>query len=437
MATVAGERAITHARPALLVLGLGALGLGLGYVGGNALGDGASAPRTVLSVVGLTVGTLAGGAIGGSTLAVYVLRRLVLSLPVLLGVTIITFGLAWVATEGDLSKSYVTERQSVEQREELRHLMGFDRPWYEQYFSYMERLSRLDLGISHSQNDRPVTEVFKQFFPATLELSLVAMFFAVLLGIQLGVVSAVRKDKPVDQVTRVIALSGVSVPIFWLGLMLKIVFASSVVAVALSASIGNDFGLPWFPIGSRVSNEVIAATDDAGLALHAALIPNDPRATHTGFLVIDTILARDWIALKDVLWHLVLPGITLGYTSMAIITRMMRSSMLEVLSQDYIRTARAKGLSERDVVHRHARRNAMIPTTTVIGLSFAGLLGGAVLTETIFQWPGLGGWSTRAIVNVDVNSVLSFTLIVAVITVLANLIVDVLYAYFDPRVRLG
>lgn len=424
-------------RLTLLVLGLGAVGLGLAYLLGLTLGEDAGRARAILAALGLVFGALAGGAVGGSTLATYVLRRLVLSLPVLLGVTIITFGLSWVATEGDLSKSYVTERQSVEAREAIRVNLGFDRPWYEQYFSYMERLAKLDLGISHSQNDRQVTEVFKLFFPATLELSLVAMTFAVVLGIWLGVVSAVRKDKPVDQITRVIALSGVSVPIFWLGLMLKIVFASAVVSTAIHENFGNDLGLPWFPLGSRFSNDVIAATDDAGLAVHPALIPNDPRAWHSGFLVLDTLVARDWVAFKDVLWHLVLPGITLGYTSMAIITRMMRSSMLEVLSQDYIRTARAKGLTERDVVHRHARRNAMIPTTTVIGLSFAGLLGGAVLTETIFQWPGLGRWSTLAIVNVDVNSVLSFTLIIAIITVLANLLVDVLYAYFDPRVRLG
>ncbi len=348
------------------------------------------------------------------TLAAYVARRVLLSIPVILGVATITFLLSWVATDGDLTQAHVTIHHSKAEIDALRHELGYDRPWYVQYVAYLNRLAHLDLGVSESQNNRPVAEVIALYFPATLELSLVAILFAVLLGIELGVLSAVLKDRPLDHVMRFVALSGVSLPIFWLGLVLKLLLASNV-------------GWPVFPLGDRYSNALIAVPGE-----HASLTDGPTR-----FLLVDTAIARDWTAFRDVLWHLVLPGVTLGYASLGVIARMMRASMLDVLRQDYIRTARAKGLPERDVVHRHAKRNAMIPTTTMIGLTFGGLLGGAVITETVFQWEGLGYWSTRAIEDVDVQSVMAFTLLVSLVFVIANLVVDVLYAYFDPRVRLG
>ncbi|MHB8606061.1 MAG: ABC transporter permease [Thermoplasmatota archaeon] len=432
-------------------------------------------------------------------LGLYALRRVLLSIPVLIGITLITFGLAWFATKGDLTVAYLTERSTPAQHAQLRHNLGFDRPWYIQYFSYVNRLLHFDFGLSHSpgQPDLQVTQAFKNFLPATMELTLVAMVVAVVVGIALGSLSAVKRDRAVDHLARMVALSGVSIPIFWLGLLLKLTFATptvqnlvrfgdatgqtstpqvvseavflsffflivvgvllflraafstrpplarpamlTVCGLAVAIGVLLPIGSPaiadhlvsgiWpnVPLGGRFSNDLVQNVGEHDEILHGP----------TKFLLIDTIWAHDWFALRDVAWHLVLPGITLGYASLAIITRMMRSSMLEVLNQDYVRTARAKGLANDVVVKRHARRNALLPTTTVIGLTFGGLLGGAVITETIFQWPGLGRWSTNAILSVDTNSIMGFTVLVAVIYICANLIVDLLYAAIDPRVRLG
>ena len=474
-------------------------------------------------------------------LVAYIARRLLLAVPVLFGVTLITFGISWIANEGDLSRAYVTEKMTLQQRERIIEVYGFDEPWYVQYLSYLGRLARGDLGVSHSQNGRPVTDVIAEFFPATIELTLVAMLFAIFFGIFLGTVTAVRKDSPIDHTTRFLALAGVSVPIFWLGLLLKFalattfpeevlaaapalvkaaflaivvlvpvvaglfvadlldaprvtwlrlavhagilaalvaaflllrwntlaivlggigligygarallkargrkripragyrIVAGAVVLAALVVSftplapvlVREVFALlPNFPLGGRFSNALVIVPGQ-----HPSLIDGPTR-----LLLIDTLLARDWTAFGDVLHHLVLPGITLGYASTAVIARMMRSSMLEVLSLDYLRTARAKGLSEQQVIRRHARRNALIPIATVIGLTFGSLVSGAVLTETIFQWPGLGRWSTNAISAFDTNSIMSFTLLVVVIYLIANLLVDIVYSMLDPRVRLG
>lgn len=344
----------------------------------------------------------------------YVARRLLLLVPVLIGVTLVTFSLTWVATQGDLSRGYVTEKMTPAQVEELKQLEGFNEPFASQYARYLGRLVTGDLGVTKTAGfgERPVMDVLGERFPATLELTLVAMLFAVFIGIPLGTLSAVKRDKPSDHLTRLVALSGVSVPIFWLGLMLKIVFAT-------------DTGVPVFPLGGRYSTEAAFS--------HPVLFDAKP----TGLLLVDTLIAGDMEAWADAFVHILLPAFTLGFASMAIITRMMRSSMLEALGQDYVRTAVAKGLP-RSVVHsKHARANAMLPTVTVIGLAFGGLLSGAVLTETIFQWPGMGDWSVKAIQSIDSNAVLSFTVIVALLYVLANLAVDLLYAYLDPRVRLA
>jgi peptide/nickel transport system permease protein len=399
----------------------------------------------------------------------YALRRVLLSIPVLVGVSLVTFGINWVANDGELWRAYDNGKLLPEQRAQLIRNGGFDRPWYLQYFSFLNRLAHLDLGLSHAVGDRPIVDVLHAFFPPTLELTVVAMAFAVAAGLALG------------------ALSGVSLPIFWLGLILKFTFATTfpktivlgfgwfgkafflfatlgfLGAVALVA--GDLTGLlpsrraawAWTIGGAALAAGVVAATPLASPAIAFAfdhvphfplggrfsndlLTPDDPHPSLTGgptnVLMVDTLLARDWVAFKDVVWHLVLPAVTLGYASMAIITRMMRSSMLETLSQDYVRTARAKGLSEGEVLRRHARRNALIPTSTVIGLAFGGLLGGAVLTETIFQWPGLGRWSTDAIVQSDTNSIVAFTMLVTLVYLVVNLVVDVAYAMLDPRVRL-
>lgn len=474
-------------------------------------------------------------------IASYVLRRILLAVPVMFGVTLITFGISWMANEGDLSRGYVTEKMTAEQRASIVEQYGFDAPWYVQYFAYLGRLIRLDLGISHSQGDILVTEAFGRFFPATLELTLFAMVIAIVGGIFLGTLSAVRKDAAVDHATRFIALAGVSVPIFWLGLLLKFALATpfavelfhdsgpvaktalffvaaglpllvgmflaenlltgpttwarlashaailGVVVLALflidwtffafvllaiggvayatvagmkalgvrrirrrawgalagalalgcaalafsplaEGGVDTVFGfIPDLPLGGRFSNELVAIPGE-----HPSLLEGP-----TGYLLIDTLLARDWVAFNDVVAHLVLPGITLGYASLAVLARMTRASMLETLALDFVRTARAKGLSEIEVIRRHARRNALIPVATVIGLAFGSLLSGAVLTETIFQWPGLGRWSTNAIVAFDTTSIMAFTLLVALIYLIGNLVVDVAYSILDPRVRLA
>ena len=345
----------------------------------------------------------------------YILRRLLLLIPVLIGISLITFGLAWTATKGHLEVQHLSEadRLSEERIQRIINQYGYDKPAYVQYFTYLKNIAAGDWGLSTSVN-RPVTDVISGMFPASVELAMVAMAFAVLVGIPLGILSATHRNRPTDHLTRFISLSGVSVPVFWLALILQLVFAYQL----------GKSGFDFFPLLGRYDS-ILAAQG------HPSLY-----ADRTGFLLVDTVLAGDFVAFWDALRHLLLPGFTLAFTTLAIITRMMRASMLEVLGLDYVRTARAKGLEERVVINRHARRNALIPTTTVIGLSLGGLMGGAVLTETIFSWPGLGRWAARATLSVDVAAIMGFVTLTAIIYVLANLVVDVIYAYLDPRVRL-
>jgi peptide/nickel transport system permease protein len=285
----------------------------------------------------------------------------------------------------------------------IRAELHLDKPLWEQYFYYLNDLIHLNLGKSFLEN-RPVTTALAQYFPATFELTIFAMIIAVPFGIIGGIISAIRQNKLSDHITRIIAIVGYSLPIFWLALMLQYVFA---------------YQFPIFPLEGRLSAGMTSPT------------------TFTGFYVLDSILSGNGATLLSSLHHLLLPAFTLGFATLAIILRMMRSSMLEVMGSDYIRTARAKGLSERTVIYKHALRNAMIPTITVTGLAFGGLLSGAVLTETIFNWPGMGRFAAHAVLGLDFNAVMGFTLVVAIIYVLANLIVDILYAVVDPRVKLG
>lgn len=344
----------------------------------------------------------------------YIVRRLLLLIPVLLGISLLTFGLAWFATGGHLENQYLsqTDRLSPAREQQIIELYGFDEPAYVQYFTYLKNILTGDMGISTSVN-RPVSEVIATQFPASVELAVFAMLMAIIIGIPLGILSATHRDKPVDHVTRFAALSGVSVPVFWLALILQLL---------LGFHLAQN-GFEFFPLDKRYDAFLVAE--------HPSLVSGP-----TGFLLVDTLLALDFVAFGDVLRHLLLPGFTLGFVSLAVIARMMRASMLEILGLDYIRTARAKGLEERVVINRHARRNALIPTTTVIGISIGGLMGGAVLTETIFSWPGLGRWASLAILSVDVAAIMGFVVLTALIYVSANLVVDVLYAYLDPRVRL-
>ncbi len=333
----------------------------------------------------------------------YIIRRLLLLIPVLLGLSLIVFALTRLG--GDPAAMYITERMTAQQKAAIYVKYGFDQPEYIQYLRWLQGALSGDLGYSQTAH-MEVAQAIATDFPATFELTTVAIIFAVLLGIPLGILSAKRRNEPVDHAARIFALTGVSIPVFWLGIILQFVFY---------------YYLHLLPAGFR-------SDTNSGIW--------DTIAHPTGFYTIDSLLAGSWPAFVDAITHLILPGITLSYVSMAIIARIMRSSMLEVLGAEYIKTARAKGLSDKIVVNKHAVRNALIPTTTVIGLSYGGLLGGAVLTETVFNWPGIGQWSVTAALNRDLASVLGFTMLVAIIYVLVNLIVDVTYAYLDPRIRL-
>jgi peptide/nickel transport system permease protein len=295
------------------------------------------------------------------------------------------------------------ERATPQQIDAIKHKYHLDEPNYVQYYYWLNGIVHGDWGISQITKD-PVLDTIAQKFPATFELAIVSTILAVSIGIMVGTRAATKVNSPFDQGTRVISLVGVSIPVFWLGVLLLAVFY---------------YYLGWAPEPGRIDKQF------------------DSVPTPTNFYLIDSILNLNWDMFVNVVAHLVLPAITLMFASTAIIIRIMRASMLEVLGSEYVRTARSKGLPEKAVIRKHARRNALIPTTTVVGLSFGGLLGGAVLTETIFLWNGMGRWSAEAALNLDTAGIMGFTMVTAIIYVLANLIVDILYAQLDPRVRLG
>ena len=329
----------------------------------------------------------------------YVLRRLMLLVPVVIGVTLITFTISYVIPANP-ARAWAGVKAPPEVIEKIKEKYHLNDPVYVQYYYYLRDLVHGDWGYSHSEK-RPVINCLSDYFPATFELTLWAMMFATPLGIYLGVISAVKRNKLPDHFSRVFALSGVSMPIFWLGLLLLLIFYTY---------------LGIFPSSGRGT---------------------PPPHTYTGLYVLDNLLSLNIHGMLDNIWHLILPSITLGYAYLAVITRMTRSSMLEVLRLDYIKTARAKGLPNKVVIYKHALRNALIPTMTVAGMSFAGLLGGAVLTETIFSWPGIGRYAYRAITSLDFPAIMGVTFIMAVVFVIANLVVDIIYAYLDPRIKLG
>jgi peptide/nickel transport system permease protein len=366
----------------------------------------------------------------------YVIRRLILLVPVLLGVTLVTFTLTRVV--GDPVAPYVTEKTTDLQIEAIRRLHGLDRPIYEQYGYYMRDVLTGDLGFSRTEGNRPVGEVISYRLPVTLELTLPALFLSVLFGIPLGTLSATQRDRPLDHATRVFALSGVSVPIFWLALMLQLSLGGqdSPLTKWMTSS-GILCRGTFLPDAYLAGNlPTFAGSPDCGAARSSAgLYASIPKVT--GMYSVDAIIAGNWAGLWDAMRNLALPVVCLMYTNLAIITRLMRSSMLESMGQEYVKTARSKGLPESVVIQRHARRNALVPVTTVVGLSVGGILGGAVLTESVFSIPGLGRWSTTAITGFDHAAITSFVLLTAISYVVANLIVDVVYAWIDPRIRLG
>ncbi|OMC72558.1 peptide ABC transporter permease [Paenibacillus sp. FSL H7-0326] len=313
--------------------------------------------------------------------------------------TIIVFSIIH-AIPGDPAETILGEKATEESKQALRDQLGLDKPWLEQYFTYLSELVRGDLGES-IRTKIPIAQEIVPYLMATLELALASMIFAVVIGVNAGIISAWRHNSWFDYICMVIALVGVSMPIFWLGLMEQWLFANE---------------LKWLPSSGRMN-------------------VRDPIESVTGLNVVDAIIAgrsdQIWTAVK----HLILPSIALGTIPMAVIARMTRSSMLEVMSSDYIRTARAKGMRQFFVVYKHALKNAFIPVLTVIGLQMGMLLGGAVLTETIFAWPGVGRYIYDAISFRDYPVIQSGILIIAFIYVLINLIVDLLYAAIDPRIQ--
>ena len=353
----------------------------------------------------------------------YIIRRLLLAIPVLFGIVFVVFTLVRLIP-GDPCRAALGERATDEICDAYMERRGLNEPIPVQFVSYLGELVRGDLGDSYRQG-RPVTEMLIERLPVTIELAMAALLFAVSVGIPLGMLSAHKLNSSVDVATMIVANIGVSMPVFWLGLMLQYIFAVLLknTGVALPPSGRLTAGVTLEPLyvtwGWQVSGGLRTLLDFfSNINLFSALI--------TG----------NWKVLGDSLKHLILPAMALGTIPMAIIARMTRSSLLEVLGLDYIRTARAKGLGEGAVILRHGLRNAMLPIVTIIGLQFGILLAGAVLTETIFGLSGVGRSLYEAITARDYRVVEGFTLIIAVIFVIVNLVVDVSYAYLDPRVRL-
>ena len=329
----------------------------------------------------------------------YTIRRLLMLIPVLIGMSILVFSIIHLIP-GDPALVILGERATEEAVIELRANMGLDKPIYVQYFVYVKNLLTGDLGTS-LRTKAPISEEILPFLAGTMELTLVSMAIAVFVGVNAGIISAWKQNSWFDYISMLIALIGISMPIFWLGLMEQWIFAQK---------------LQWLPSIGRHN-------------------PRDPVEAITNLYLLDTILAGRWDQLWTVTKHLILPGIALGTIPMAIIARMTRSSMLDVMRSDYIRTAKAKGLNQFIVVYKHALKNAFIPVLTVIGLQTGLLLGGAVLTETIFGWPGIGRYIYEAIGFRDYPVIQSGILIVATIFVFINLIVDLLYTLIDPRIN--
>ena len=331
----------------------------------------------------------------------FIVRRLLLLVPILLGLSILVFG--WVrAMPGSPAQTLLGEHATPQAVEQIRHQYGLDKPLPIQYWDYLKTVSSGNLGTS-IRSYRPVSYEIQHRFQATIELALGAMIFAIGIGIPLGFFAAKKYGSFFDQASLVGSLIGISIPIFFLGLVLKYIFAVR---------------LGWLP---SIGREDVLAT----------------RAHPTNLFILDSIIEGDPGAFWDAVKHLILHSIALGSIPLAIVTRITRAAVLDVQHEDYVRTARAKGLPPNEVDRRHVLRNALLPISTIIGLQTGLLLSGAVLTETVFQWPGIGSWLTQAIPNRDYPVLQGGILFVAIVFVLVNLVVDISYAIINPRIRLS
>ena len=329
----------------------------------------------------------------------YIAKRISVIFPVLLAISLIVFLIMHFAP-GDPAELFLGQMVTPEDLEKVRREMGLDDPLHIQYLRFLKDAIKGNLGISYYTKQSVLSELVR-LFPATVELAVASMVIALLVGISAGVISALKQNSIFDNVSMVVALGGVSMPVFWVGLILLWIFSLK---------------LGWTPISGRLAVQI------------------DLKQI-TGLFVIDSIITGNIAALKDSLRHLILPALSLATISMGIIARFTRSSMLEVIRQDYIRTARAKGVSEALVIFKHAFKNALIPVVTVVGLQFGLLLGGAVVTETVFSWPGIGNVIIVSILRRDYPMVQGALLLLALLYVIINLLVDVSYSYLDPRIR--
>jgi len=334
----------------------------------------------------------------------FILRRLLTSVLVLIGVSVITFLLARVVPS-NAAVLYIGPKARAEDIARVTHQLGLDRPLPVQYLIYMRDLLHGDLGTSIGTK-RPVLQEILDRAPATLELLFTGMLLAVLIGIPLGVLSARWQGKPLDVFVRMVSILGVSMPAFYLGLMFQIIFFRN---------------LHLLPLTGRVSSDLRFIS---------------PIQTITHFMILDSLLTHNWVGLKDALLHIILPAITLAAYPIGLIARMTRAAMLEVLEQDYIRTARAYGIKDVIITYIYALKNAISPTLTVIGLTIALSLTGVFFVESIFDWPGLGQFTVRSLLNIDYPAIMGITLFGATAYVVINLLVDILQAWIDPRISL-
>lgn len=334
----------------------------------------------------------------------YLIRRVLVTLPLLALVTLLGFIITYLIPADPLSM-VLSERAMANPQivQAYRERWGLDKPPHERYLTYVSNLLRGDLGDSIA-TQQSVASDLARYFPATIELALTATLIAVMVGVPLGIIAAVHRERWIDHLARVASLVGVCVPVFWLGLLALSLFY---------------YRLQWLPGPGRVNARL-----------------SQPPAV-TGLLIVDSILAGRMDVLASALQHLALPALVLGAYSMSLIVRIVRSAMIEVLQQDYIRTARAKGVIERLVVTRHALRNAALPAITAIGLAFGNLMAGAVMTETVFAWPGIGRYAVDSATKLDFAPIMGVTLLIAVIYVVINFVVDISYAVLNPRVRLS
>jgi peptide/nickel transport system permease protein len=330
----------------------------------------------------------------------FLIKRILLLIPSLIGVTVMVFVISHVVPADPVGIALGPEA-TQEQINAMREAWGLNKPLYVQYGIFLRDLVQGDLGYS-LVSKRAVTEELGYYFPATFELTTASMVLSIILGIFIGIVSAVYRNRLFDHLTRTYCLFGISMPVFWLGLLLLLLFYVK---------------LGWLPGGGRIAD---------GIQVERL----------SGFLILDSLLTGNWEAMGSALLHLVLPAFCLSSSFLATISRIARSSVLQVIREDYVRTARAKGVPEFLVMSKHVLRNSVLPVITISGILYGQLLGGAVLTETIFSWPGMGRYVVRSILHLDFQPILGFTVLVAVLYALANLVVDLLYSVVNPQIRL-